>query len=144
MKSYSEMIKLPSFEERFNYLKLNGRIGESTFGSSRYFNQKFYRTPEWLQLRDQIIVRDGGCDLGCLDRPIIAKKVKGRIVGTLHIHHINPITLEDIEKRSDKLFDPENLICVSDLTHKALHYGDFSLLVSDYKPRSLNDTCPWK
>ena len=106
-KSYSELIKLPTFEERYNYLKLDGLVGEDTFGSRRFLNQMFYRSEEWKQLRHKIIVRDQGLDLGIRD------------VGStmLYIHHINPITIEDIEKQSLKLLDPENLIAVTKSTH---------------------------
>lgn len=135
MKSYSELIKLPTFEERFDYLKLDGAVGEETFGSSRWLNQRLYKDPEWRQARDNIIVRDGCCDLAISDRDI---------EGIVQVHHINPITKEDILERKPCLFDPENLICTSDRTHKAIHYGDKSLLVLVPPERNKNDTCPWK
>lgn len=134
-KSYSELIKLGTFEERFEYLKLNGRVGESTFGYDRYLNQLFYTTAEWKAARNLVIIRDNGCDLGIDDRII---------GGRIFIHHINPITKEDILNRHQKLFDPENLICVSKLTHDAIHYGDENLLIKAPIERSKNDTCPWR
>lgn len=134
-KSYSELIKLETFEERFEYLKLNCRVGESTFGYDRYLNQIFYSTPEWKAARNLVIIRDNGCDLGIDDRII---------GGRIFIHHINPITKEDILNRHPKLFDPENLICVSKLTHDAIHYGDENLLIKAPIERSKNDTCPWR
>lgn len=135
IRTYSEVITLKTFEERFRYLKLDGMVGSSTFGSARYLNQEFYRSLEWKRLRDQIIIRDGGNDLACDDH---------MIRGVVHIHHLNPITLDDIRNASSKLFDPENLICVSTLTHQAIHYSDEELLPKDYVPRTPFDTCPWK
>lgn len=135
IKTYSELITLPTFEERFEYLKLDGIVGAETFGFDRYLNQIFYKTPEWLSTRDEIIVRDNGCDLGIQGREIF-----GRIL----IHHINPITIEDIENRSWKLFDPENLICTVKNTHDAIHFSDDGLLVKDPIERKRNDTCPWR
>jgi hypothetical protein len=133
-KSYSELIKLPTFEERYNYLKLDGLVGEDTFGSRRFLNQMFYRSEEWKQLRHKIIVRDQGLDLGIRD------------VGStmLYIHHINPITIEDIEKQSLKLLDPENLIAVTKSTHDAIHYGSLSNVKGYMIERTPFDTCPWK
>ena len=134
-KSYSECIIFPTFEERFEYLKLSAAIGVATFGSDRYLNQIFYRSPEWKKVRRDVIIRDNGCDLGIEDRTIR---------GQIYIHHINPITMEDIAKRTRQLFDPENLICVSHATHNAIHYGDVNLLTPS-KPieRTPGDTCPW-
>lgn len=137
IKTYSEMIKLPTFEERFRYLRLGGKVGEETFGFDRYINQKFYKDPEWLATRDYVIVRDNGCDLGVPGREI----PEGVIV---MVHHINPITVEDIIHRSDKLFDPENLITTIKNTHDAIHYGDESLLITAPIERTKNDTCPWR
>lgn len=137
IKTYSEMIKLPTFEERFRYLRLGGKVGEETFGFDRYINQKFYKDPEWLAARDYVIVRDNGCDLGVPGREI----QEGVIV---MVHHINPITVEDIIHRSDKLFDPENLITTIKNTHDAIHYGDESLLITAPIERTKNDTCPWR
>jgi hypothetical protein len=133
--AYSKLIELPTFAERFDYLSLNGVVGESTFGGSRYLNQLFYNSKEWKEVRDIVIMRDEGCDLGCLDRPI---------TGTIYIHHMNPIRKEDILTRSRKVLDPENLICVSFNTHQAIHYGDRSILIPDLVERYPNDTCPWK
>lgn len=133
--TYSNLVELPTFAERFDYLALNGVVGESTFGGSRYLNQLFYNSKEWKEVRDIVIMRDEGCDLGCLDRPI---------TGTIYIHHINPIRKEDILTRSWKVLDPENLICVSFNTHQAIHYGDRSILIPDLIERYPNDTCPWK
>lgn len=135
-RTYSELIALPTFEERYRYLRLSGRVGEDTFGFDRILNQKFYRSAEWKRIRDYVIVRDNGCDLGIEDRMI-----PGRIL----IHHMNPITEKDILYRSDTLMDPEFLICVSHTTHNAIHYGDESLLIeSTPVVRTKNDTCPWK
>ena len=134
-RSYSEMIKLPTFEERFRYLELNGRVGETTFGSKRYLNQILYRTDEWLSVRDKIIIRDNGCDLGIRDRSI-----EGRVL----VHHIEPITIEDVLNRNPKVFDPDNLITISHMTHEAVHYGDENLLIKDPIKRRKNDTCPWR
>lgn len=136
IKTYSELISLPTFEERYRYLRLTGRVGEDTFGFDRYLNQIFYRSAEWKRIRDQVIVRDNGCDLGIEDRMI-----PGRIL----IHHMNPITEKDILYRTDALMNPEFLICVSHTTHNAIHYGDESLLIASTPIiRTKNDTCPWK
>lgn len=135
VKSYSEMIALPTFIERYRYLQLGGRVGEETFGFDRWLNQKFYKDPEWLSVRDKVIIRDNGCDLG----------MEGHeIYGKILVHHINPITKEDILRRSRTLFDPENLICTIKNTHDAIHYGDESLLIVAPVTRTRNDTCPWK
>ena len=134
-KSYSELIQYETFEGRFNYLKLSGRVGDQTFGSNRTLNQVLYKDPEWRRMRDRIILRDGGCDLG----------IPGReIYGPISVHHINPITVEDVINRSHKVFDQNNLICTADLTHKAIHYSDDSILPKDPIIRTKNDTCPWK
>lgn len=135
MKSYSELITIPTFKERYIYLKLDGKVGKETFGYDRYLNQLFYHSDEWRKFRDSIILRDNGNDLGVDNYPI-----NGRIL----IHHINPIYPEDIIKRSQILFDPENVISVSKSTHNAIHYGDESLLFLDLTERSSNDTCPWR
>lgn len=121
--------------ERFEYLRLSAIIGERTFGHNRYLNQDFYRSREWKRFRDQVIIRDGGCDLGMEDR-IIPYRIE--------IHHINPITIEDIENNVDLLMDMDNVICVSPNTHKAIHYGDGSMLTKDPIERRPNDMCPWK
>lgn len=135
IKTYSELIKLPTFEERYRYLRLRGSVGVDTFGFDRYLNQKFYRSAEWKRVRDQVIVRDNGCDLGIEDRMI-----PGRIL----IHHMNPITEKDILYMTDALMNPEYLICVSHTTHNAIHYGDEDLLITTPVVRRKNDTCPWK
>ena len=135
IRTYSELITLPTFEERFRYLQLSGKIGDETFGFDRYLNQRLYRSQKWMSIRDQIIIRDNGCDLG----------VEGHdIYGKIIVHHMNPITLKDIEKESEFLFDPEYLICVTHNTHNAIHYGDESLLISAPIERTKNDTCPWR
>lgn len=136
MRTYSELIKLPTFEKRFRYLELKGMVGEETFGYDRWLNQRFYRSHEWKQVRDYVILRDNGCDLGIEDRTIF-----GRVL----IHHMNPIKQKDITELSDILMDPEYLICVSHETHNAIHYGDESLIVpSEPLERTPFDQCPWK
>ena len=136
IKTYSELIALPTFEERYNYLKLNGKVGEETFGSDRWLNQLFYKKdPDWLAIRDKIIIRDNGCDLAVLGRDIYSR---------ILIHHMNPITKDDILCRSEFLLNPEYLICTTKNTHDAIHYGDESLLVKDPVKRYKNDTCLWK
>lgn len=134
-KRYSELILLPTFEERYKYLQLNGVIGDETFGFDRYVNQMFYRSQEWKQVRDYVIVRDNGCDLG-----IEGHEIRGKIL----IHHMNPIEIKDIQQVNKFLLDPEYLITTMLSTHNAIHYGDESLLVKDPIERSKNDTCPWK
>lgn len=133
--TYSELITLPTFEERYQYLKLNGIVGEDTFGFDRWINQNFYRSTEWRSLRNHIIVRDHGCDLGIEGREIYKHII---------IHHMNPITKPDILDKNMFVMNPEYLICVSHRTHQAIHYGDESLLLTIPKERSKNDTCPWK
>ena len=135
IKRYSELILLPTFEERYKYLQLNGVIGDETFGFDRYINQMFYRSQEWKQVRDYIIVRDNGCDLG-----VKGHEIRGKIL----IHHMNPIGIKDIQQVNKFLLDPEYLITTMLSTHNAIHYGDESLLVKDPIERSKNDTCPWK
>ena len=135
IRTYNELMLLPTFEERFEYLKLSGRVGEETFGFDRWLNQKFYRSSEWKHLRDQVIIRDNGCDLG----------VEGReIYGKILIHHMNPITKKDILDRTDLLLNPMYLISVTKQTHDAIHYSDDSILMKDPIVRSRNDTCPWR
>lgn len=135
IKTYSELVRLPTFEERFEYLKLKGSVGKDTFGHDRYLNQVFYTSQEWRRLRDEIIIRDNGCDLG----------IKGReIGGKIYIHHLNPIGVNDILTHSEYLVNPEYLICVSFETHNAIHYGDINLLPRDPIERKRNDTCPWR
>ena len=133
--TYSEMLRYSSFEDRFNYLNLHGVVCEETFGTSRYLNQQFYHSPEWRQLRHEIITRDRGCDLAVEDRLIYFRPV---------IHHINPMTLEELLSGDPRGFDPENLITVSQETHRAIHYGSFEGTPQDYSPRRAGDTCPWK
>ena len=135
IRTYSELIKLPTFEERYAYLRLGGRVGEATFGFDRYLNQMFYKSDEWLAIRDKVIVRDNGCDLG----------IEGReIESSILIHHMNPISKKDILERSDFLLNPEYLICTIKNTHDAIHYGDENLLIKDLIERRKNDTCPWR
>lgn len=134
-KTYREMRQLKTFEERFKYLQLKGAVGEDTFGFDRWINQKFYRSVEWRRVRDQVIIRDNGCDLGCEDHPII-----GRII----IHHINPLRVEDFDQNPDYLLNPDYLVCTSHNTHNAIHYGDENLLPKEWQPRQPNDTCPWR
>lgn len=128
-------MKIPNYLDRYLYLKFSGTVGSETFGFSRYLNQAFYQSYEWKKLREKIIIRDSGCDLAHRDYPI-----NGRVL----IHHINPITLEDINNRSEIILDPENLICVSFDTHNAIHYGDESKLFISLPQRSKNDTIPWR
>ena len=135
IRTYSELITIPTFEERFEYLQLKGSVGKDTFGYDRYLNQVLYRSPEWKRLRNQIIIRDGGCDLACDGYDIYDKVL---------IHHLNPITVEDVLARSRKVFDPDNLVCVSNNTHNAIHYGDVDLLATGPIIRTKNDTCPWR
>lgn len=135
IKTYSEMILLPTFLERFKYLQIGGMVGAETFGFDRYLNQSLYRTAEWKRFRNEIIVRDNGCDLGCDDRAIYGK---------ILVHHINPLTVEDIINRHSCVFDPDNVICVSLNTHNAIHYGDEELLMLGPIERTKNDTCPWR
>ena len=135
IRTYSELITLPTFIDRYRYLKLGGKVGEDTFGFDRYLNQVFYQSKEWKSIRDYVITRDNGCDLG-----IPGHEIYGRIL----IHHMNPITADDILKRSDLLLNPEYLICTIKNTHDAIHYSDESLLITDPIERSKNDTCPWK
>ena len=135
IKTYSELITIPTFEERFEYLQLKGSVGKDTFGYDRYLNQVLYRSSEWKRLRNKIIIRDCGCDLACDGYDIYDKVL---------IHHLNPITVEDVLARSRKVFDPDNLVCVSHNTHNAIHYGDMDLLVTGPIIRTKNDTCPWR
>lgn len=135
LKTYSELSKQKTFEDRFQYLRLDGIVGEETFGFDRYLNQILYQSDEWKRCRRDIIIRDNGCDLGCE-----GFEVHGRIL----IHHINPITVDDIVNRNPKVFDPENLILTSHNTHQAIHYGNEDLLIRAPVERSKNDTCPWK
>lgn len=136
IRSYSELIALDTFEKRFKYLKTSSKIGDETFGFDRYLNQLFYTSDEWRSIRDKIIVRDNGFDLGMMDH-----KINGIII----VHHMNPITKDDLINRTDYLLNPEYLISVSDPIHKALHYGNDGILQSQVvTTRTPNDTCPWR
>ena len=135
IRTYSELIRIPTFEERYAYLRLFGSVGSETFGFDRYLNQMFYKDREWRRTRDLIILRDNGCDLGIEDREIF---------GQVLVHHMNPITIDDILNRSDYLLNPDYLICTSKLTHNAIHYGTEENLKPLIVERRPNDTCPWK
>lgn len=135
IKTYSELITLPTFEERFRYLELDGQVGDETFGFDRYLNQKFYRSAEWKKVRQEVILRDGGCDLGVEDRPIFGKVL---------IHHINPVSIDAIKQKEDWVLDPEFLICTCKRTHDAIHYSDESILFVEPIERTPNDTCLWR
>lgn len=135
IRTYSELVTLPTFEERFKYLQLNGQVGESTFGFDRYMNQVFYRSQKWKSIRDFVIIRDCGCDLG-----VEGYDIHGKII----IHHMNPLSMRDIETESDFLLNPDFLICTTHNTHNAIHYGDEKLLVTAPIERTKNDTCPWR
>ena len=135
IRTYSELIEIPTFEERFKYLQLNGSVGKDTFGFDRYMNQAFYQSREWKRVRDFVILRDNGCDLG----------VDGyTIYGSVHIHHMNPITVKDIATVTDYLLNPEYLVATSHTTHNAIHYGDENLIPKGPIVRTPNDTCPWR
>lgn len=135
IRTYSQLIKFKTFEERFQYLKLDGAVGQATFGFDRYLNQQLYRSHEWKKVRDEVIVRDNGCDLA----------MEGfDIYGRVYVHHMNPILINDIRERNEFLFNPEYLVCVSFDTHNAIHYGDESLLPREPVERTPNDTTPWK
>lgn len=135
IRCYSDLIQLETFKERYYYLKLHGKVGEDTFGFDRYINQSLYKSKKWKRTRSQVIIRDNGCDLGIegheLDKYIV-------------IHHMNPLTLEDIEEERDVVFNPEYLISCSSRTHKAIHFGDENLLPKDFVERRPNDTCLWR
>lgn len=135
IRTYSELITLPTFQERFEYLKIGGAVGEDTFGFDRWLNQVFYKSKEWFDARDYVIIRDNGCDLG-----ISGREIHGRIL----VHHMNPISLEDIYNRTDFLTNPEYLISTMHITHNAIHYGDEDLLMKDPIVRRPNDTCLWR
>lgn len=135
VRRYSELIKIPTFEERYEYLRIGGKVGESTFGFERYLNQFFYsKSEEWKKARRETIIRDNGCDLGISDYPM------DRVI----VHHMNPITRDDILNRNPDIFNPEFLICVSLNTHNAIHFGDKTLLPEIPKERRPGDTCPWR
>lgn len=135
IRTYSELIEIPTFMARYEYLRLGGQVGKETFGFERYLNQQFYHSDEWRSIRDYIITRDLGCDLG----------LEGfTIHGRIYIHHMNPISAKDIRDVTAYLTDPEFLICTTHNTHNAIHYGDSSLLITEPVERTLYDTCPWK
>lgn len=135
IRTYSEMITLKTYEERFDYLKIGGQVGRETFGYDRYLNQILYNTKQWKTFRREIIIRDNACDLACE-----GYEINYRIL----VHHINPITVEDIINRNPMIFDPENAITTTHRTHNAIHYGDKNLLVLQPMERTPNDTCPWR
>ena len=135
IRTYRECMQLPTFQERYRYLQIGGQVGKETFGFDRYLNQMLYRTPEWKRFRRDMIVRDNGCDLGCEGY---------EIYGNVLVHHVNPITVEDVMNRNPCIFDPNNVICTSLNTHNAIHYGDETLLITEPVIRKPNDTCPWK
>lgn len=134
VKSYHQMLQYEDFTERFEYLKLRGNIGEMTFGSHRYVNQNFYTSKRWQSVRSQVIIRDNGCDMACENYPI---------GGIIHIHHINPVTLEMFENDDPCLYDLNNLVCVSSQVHRAIHYGTSVMELQDYVPRKPGDTKLW-
>lgn len=136
IRCYTDLSQLQTFEERFEYLRLNGVVGRDTFGFDRIFNQRFYTSPEWRRVRDAVIVRDNGCDLGVNGHEIYGQRII--------IHHLNPFRLEDLEERADVLLDPEFLITTIHSTHNAIHYGDASQIVTAPLVRTQNDTCPWR
>lgn len=136
IRTYTELSRLKTFDERFEYLQLKGVVGRETFGFDRIFNQKFYTSDEWRRVRDEVIVRDNGCDLGVEGYEILGRR--------MIIHHINPITMDDIANGSPALLDPENLITTIHPTHNAIHYGDKNLLIRAPIERRKYDTCPWR
>lgn len=136
IRTYSELITLPTFKERFEYLKLDGVVGKDTFGFDRIFYQRFLKSKEWLDIRDYVFVRDNGCDLAILGHEILGRR--------LLVHHMNPVSMKDLENASKILLDPEYMITTMHDTHNALHYGDESLLVIAPVERRKNDTCPWR
>lgn len=136
IRTYKEFSRLTTFEDRFNYLRLDGQVGKDTFGFDRIFNQRFYRSREWKACRDFVILRDNGCDLGVEGHEIYGQRII--------IHHMNPISLNDIANSTDFLLNPEYLITTIHNTHNAIHYGDESLLITSPIERSKNDMCPWK
>lgn len=135
IRTYTELLTIDNFMDRFRYLQLWGEVGKDTFGFDRYMNQNFYRSREWKSIRDYVIVRDNGCDLGVTGRELYSK---------ILIHHMNPISVNDIKFSSEYLMNPEYLICTSHQTHNAIHYGDTDLLIADPIERTPNDTCPWR
>ena len=136
IRTYSELSRLSSFEERFEYLKLNSSVARETFGVERYLNQVFYKSDEWLSIRNKVITRDSGCDLGIPDREILGSSII--------VHHMNVLTIEDIINKTDFLLNPEYLISTSHSTHNAIHYGNSDSLKNYILDRKPNDMCPWK
>lgn len=134
-KTYYELMQLETYEERLEYLKLRGSVGRATFGYDRYLNQIFYKSKEWRNVRDEVIIRDGACDLGISDREIYTHII---------IHHINPITIDNIKNKSFKLIDPNNLICVTKATHDLIHYSNNTNNIKTYTERTEHDTTPWR
>ena len=135
LKTYDELVSYQTFDDRFAYANLSGKVSELTFGDARWVYQRFLHSDEWLAFRNEIIVRDNGCEFGLPGYDIM---------GPITIHHLNPITLDDLLSKSYKLIDPQNAVCVSDATHKAIHYSSRAKLVLFPTERSPNDTCPWK
>lgn len=135
IRTYSELVSLPSYLDRYKYLKIGSKVGVATFGFNRYLNQSFYQSSAWKRVRDQVIIRDNGCDLAHSDYPI---------AGRIYIHHLNPIQIDDLEDFNPDVLDPNNLVCVSFDTHQAIHYGDESLLPKDPIERFENDQIPWR
>lgn len=135
IRTYSELVSLPSYLDRYKYLKIGSKVGVSTFGFNRYLNQSFYQSSAWKRVRDQVIIRDNGCDLAHEDYPI---------AGRIYIHHLNPIQIDDLEDFNPDVLDPNNLVCVSFDTHQAIHYGDESLLPKNPVERFENDQIPWR
>lgn len=135
-RTYTELMTLSDFEDRYRYLRLTGSVGEDTFGFDRIFNQLFYRSAEWKRVRREVILRDNGCDLAHSDHPILYEPIL--------IHHMNPISIDDIRENTDYLLDTEYLICCRKKTHNAIHYGDETLLRNGVAERTPNDTCPWR
>lgn len=143
--TYSELVKIPTFEERFEYLKLDGTVADITFGGSRYLNQLLYNSAEWRAFKNAIILRDNGCDLGIADRPISKPTMSKSNRYGIYVHHLNPLTIDDLVNKSVKIFDPENVICCSFSTHQAIHYGSMSQLTPSKVPeRTPFDTAPWR
>lgn len=135
-RTYSELLTFKTFKDRFDYAKLNGQVCDSTFGSKRYLNQGFYHSKEWKDFKKRILIRDDGCDLAVPGREINSR---------IYIHHLNPISIDDIlEGRYDLLLDENTVVCVSFDTHQAIHYSDEKILPRVIEPRTMNDTCPWK
>lgn len=146
-KSYSEMLKYRTFEDRFKFLQLHGRVSELTFGNNRYLNQALYHDPEWRRFKDDIIIRDNACDLAIEDRPITKILQGEKLVRSdlLIVHHINPITVDDVINRAYKVLDPENVVCCKLSTHNGIHYGsNLPVECSTYAIREPNDTIPWR